>query len=118
MQENTRRGKDEKQEQGPDPEREIDAALQKFQLQTGLSAGSPILSFVRLAMKASAPAGQPRPNRRPTAPPPAEGWAERPAAESYKPITPTSSSWVLLIMVAAALLGLLFAWLARTGALN
>ena len=117
MQENNRRGKDEKQEQGPAPEREMDEALQKFQLQTGLGAGSPILSFMRLAMKASAPVVRTRPNRRPAAPPPAEGWAERPADESYEPITPSSSSWVL-VMIAAALIGLLFSWLARTGALN
>ncbi len=117
MQDNTRRDKNEPQEKGPGPEREIDEALKKFQLQTGLDAGSPILSFMRLALKASAPAGQPRRNHRSPAPPPAEGWAERPPAGSYKPITPSSSAWVL-VMLTAALLGLLFSWLARTGALN
>lgn len=107
----------EREKPGLDPERQLDETLRKFQLQTGLDAGSPILSFMRLALKASAPAGQPRRNRRPPAPPPAEGWAERPPAGSYKPITPSSSAWVL-VMLAAALLGLLFSWLARTGALN
>jgi hypothetical protein len=102
---------------GPDPDQEIDEALRKFQLQTGLGAGSPILPFIRLAMKASAPA--PRPNRDqrgPVLPPPGIR-PSQPDMESYKPIEPSSSAWVL-VMIAAALAGLLFAWLARTGALN
>jgi hypothetical protein len=111
--------KDEKEREKPGlaQERQLEETLRKFQLQTGLDAGSPILSFMRLALKASAPAGQPRRDRRPPAPPRADSLPVRQAGESYKPITPSSSAWVL-VMVAAALLGLLFSWLARTGALN
>jgi hypothetical protein len=105
-------------EQGPDPDQEIDEALTKFRLQTGMSAGSPILSFMRLAMKASAPNS--RPGRNPRAPePPRAGQLpqEQPDPVSYKPIEPASSAWVL-VMIAAALIGLYFSYLARTGALN
>lgn len=109
----------EPEKQDLDPEQEIDEALSKFQLQTGLSAGSPILSFIRLAMKASAPpARPPRQNRRGLVLPPSGNRPpDLPGTEAYKPIEPTSSSWVL-VMIAAALLGLLFSYLARTGALN
>ena len=117
MQDTGEKNENEREARGPDPERQLEETLKKFQLQTGLDAGSPILSFVRLALKASAPAGQARQNRRAAAPPPAESWADRPPDETYKPITPSSSAWVLVV-IAAALLGLLFSWLARTGALN
>lgn len=117
MQDNKEPDKKDQENQGSDPDREVDEALRKFQLQTGLGDGSGILSFMRLALKASAPAGQPGRSRRPAAPRPSYRQPERPAPEHYEPITPTSSSWVL-VMIAAALIGVLISWLARTGALN
>lgn len=98
------------------PDQQIDEALRKFQLQTGLGAGSPILPFIRLAMKASAPAARPLRDPRGQVPPEADR-PPAPPAESYKPIEPASSAWVL-VMIAAALIGLLFSYLARTGALS
>ena len=101
-----------------DPDQEIERALTKFQLQTGMSAGSPILSFMRLAMKASAQNARPRQDRPGQPLPPSAALSpEQPSPVSYKTIKPASSAWVLVV-IAAALIGLCFSCLARTGSLN
>jgi hypothetical protein len=111
--EDTRTSVSSKESQkAPGPERDIDEALRKFQLQTGINAGSPLISFMRLAMKASTPASDPRRNPRGQATTPASPQQPEQPPVSYKPIEPVSNTWVL-IMTATAILGGLLYYLAR-----
>ncbi len=99
-------------------DRNIDETLNRFRLQTGLDAASPILSFMRLALKASAPV--PRPDRQRSGPVPPQPDLRSPMQQDTipnEPIEPSSYAW-LIVMLAAALIGLLFSWLAKTGTLN